>query len=227
MTDVAVEDAIEALLEHWDDVSSELGPEAVSELRRLVRELGGPGRAAAVGQNIDILAQRLPARHPVRRALVKGDMSAPAVIDWDTLAAALFEQAGLSADDDDDPERGAAPSADEILRIVRARLLAAPALSEQQVGQRGTDPADAGLIRLTRPDGGHQSQAFQFAPDGGPLPVVRAINHVLHAARGPDGVDRWWLSRTAGWTGGPRNCLGRVPDGDLLGERPGDSDSEV
>lgn len=215
---MAVEDAFEALREHWDDVISQLDPEAADELRRLVvelSELSGPGRTAAADRIVDILDQGLPVRHPVRRALVRGDLSAPAVIDWDTLAADLLERAGLSLDDDaagDD-----VPSVAEILRIVTERLIAAPALSEQQVREHGTDPADPGLIRLTRPDGDHQWPAFQFRPGDGPHPVVRAVNTLLHAARDPVGVADWWLSRNSWLDGQPSELLGRVPDGDLLG----------
>lgn len=211
---MAVEDAIAALLEHWDEVISQLGPEAADELRRLVRETRGPGREAAVDRIVDILDWGLPARHPVRRALVRGDLFAPAAIDWDTLSAALIEQAGLSPDD---AEGNGVPSVAEILRIVTERLLAAPALSEQQVREHGTDPADPGLVRLTRPDGSHQWPAFQFVPGDGPHPVVRAINTMLHAARDPIGVADWWLSRNSWLDGRPSELLGRVSDRDLLG----------
>jgi hypothetical protein len=211
---MAVEDAIAALLEHWDEVISRLSPEAADELRRLVRETAGPGREAAVDRIVDILDRELPLRHPVRRALVGGELSAPAVIDWDTLSAALLEQAGLSLDVGDGND---VLSVAEILQIVTERLLAAPALSEQQVRQHGTDPADPGLVRLTRPDGSHQWPAFQFVPDDGPYPVVRAINTMLHAARDPVGVADWWLSRNSWLDGRPSELLGRVPDRDLLG----------
>jgi hypothetical protein len=110
---MAVEDAIMALLEHWDDVIARLSPEAAGELRRLAGELGTPGRAAAVDRIVDILAEGLPARHPVYRALVKGDLSAPSGVGWDTLAAALFEQArlssGISEEGDDAPAAAEIP----------------------------------------------------------------------------------------------------------------------
>jgi hypothetical protein len=211
---VAVEDAIAALLQHFDDVIAQLTPRAAGELRRLAGELGGSGRREAADQIADILAEGLPARHPVRRALVERDMSTPAVLDWEMVAAELFERAGLSgrgsvAGDD-------VPSVAEILRVVTERLLAAPALSEQQVRGHGGDPADPGLIRLTRPDGGQQWPAFQFAPGNGPLTVVRAINLLLDAAGDPVGVADWWLSRNGWLDGRPSDLLGRVPDDALL-----------
>jgi hypothetical protein len=211
---MAIEDAIEALLEHWDDVVAQLSPQAAAELRGLVGQLSGEDREAAADRIVDILVDELPARHPVRRALVRGDMSAPAVLDWETVAAELLERAGLSPDLAEDAD---VPSVAEILRIVTERLLAAPALSEQQVRERGTDPADPGLIRLPRPNGGHQWPAFQFTPGDGPYPVVRTVNTMLHAARDPIGVADWWLSRNSWLDGRPSELLGRVPDGDLLG----------
>lgn len=211
---MAIEDAIEALLEHWDNVVAQLSSQAAAELRGLVGQLRGADRPAAVDRIVDILVDELPARHPVRRALVRGDMYAPAVLDWDTIAADLLERAVLSPDVAQDAD---VPSVAEILRIVTERLLAVPALSEQQVRERGTDPADPGLIRLPRPSGGHQWPAFQFTPGDGPYPVVRTVNTMLHAARDPIGVADWWLSRNSWLDGRPSELLGRVPDGDLLG----------
>ena len=183
-------------------------------LRRLIPDLAGPGREGAVDRIVDLLVRGLPARHPVRRALVDGDLFAPPVLDWGVLAAALLEQAaaGLGpADLDDEP-----PSVDAILRAVTERLLTAPALSEQEVRQRQADPVDPGLLRLARPDGGQQWPAFQFAPGGGPLPVVRAINTLLNAAGDPIGVTDWWLSRNGWLDGRPSELLGQVPDEVLL-----------
>jgi len=212
---MAVEDALAALREHWDDVIAQLAPQEARELRRLIGELTGPGRESAAEQIADILATGLPARHPVRRALASGDLSTPAVLDWEAVAFELFERSGLplgGGSEPDDP-----PLATEILRIVTERLLASPALSEQQVREHGTDPADPGLIRLTRPDGVRQWPAFQFAPGNGLLPVVRAINMMLHAARDPIGVADWWLSRNSWLDGRPSELLGQIPDRDLLG----------
>jgi hypothetical protein len=211
---VAVADAIAALLANWDDVIARLSPEAGAELRQLLVELRGPGRQVAADRIADLLDEGLPVRHPVRVALNKGDLFAPSAADWDTLSADLIERAelslGIAAASD-------APSVADILRIVTERLLAAPALSEQQVRQHGTDPADPGLVRLTRPDGSYQWPAFQFLPGNGLHPVVRAINLLLHAARDPIGVADWWLSRNSWLDGRPSELLGRVPDQDLLG----------
>ena len=86
----------------------------------------------------------------------------------------------------------------------------APALSADEVRRHGADPADPGLIRLDRADGGQQWPAFQFAPGGGPLPVVRPINQLLDAAADPVGVADWWLSRNGWLDEQPSLLLGRA-----------------
>ena len=176
---MAIEDAIKALLEHWDDVVAQLSPRAAAELRGLVGQLRGADRPVAVDRIVDILVDELPARHPVRRALVRGDMYAPAVLDWDTIAAELLERAGLSPDASQDED---VPSVAEILRIVTERLLAAPALSEQQVRERGTDPADPGLIRLPGPAAVTSGPRFSSPPATG---RTRRSDRQHDAARRP------------------------------------------
>lgn len=217
---MTVRDALAALREHWDDVFAALGPAAASELRELISQLDGPGGDEVAGQIVSLLAEELPARHPVRRALVKGDLFAPTPIDPGELTA-LRERAAQPSAKRDEHEPGAPagdlpPSVAEILRSVTERLLKAPALSEQQVRQRGADPADPGLIRLTRADGGRQWPLFQFMPEAGPRPVVLTINTLLNAASDPVGVADWWLSRNGWLEGRPSELLGRVPDEALL-----------
>lgn len=99
---------------------------------------------------------------------------------------------------------------------VSAGLLRAPALTEEEVRRRGADPGDPGLIGLERADGARQWPAFQFAPDGGAVPVVREVNQLLDAAANPLGAADWWLSRNS-WLGDqPSQLLGRVPDDYLV-----------
>jgi hypothetical protein len=102
-----------------------------------------------------------------------------------------------------------------ILRDVTERLLGAPALTESEVRRRGADPADPGLIRLDRADGGWQWPEFQFARAGGPWPVVRAVNQLLGAAADPVGTADWWLSKNGWLDDEPQRLIGTVPD-DLL-----------
>jgi len=197
---MAVEHAVAALSEHWDDVVTRLGADQSAELADLVAALDGPGHKRAVAQIANLLVEGLPPEHPVRRALVHGDLFAPAALDWPALAGTLRELT----------------SGELILRSVAGRLLRAPALTADEVRQRGGDPADAGLIGLDRADGGRQWPAFQFTPGGGPRPVVREVNVLLDAARYPLGAADWWLSRN-GWLGEPPSQLiGQVPDDQLI-----------
>jgi len=215
---MALEDALVALGEHWDDVASRLAAAQLAEIRALISQLGGPGQAGAATRIADILVAGLPARHPVLRALAGGYLFGTAAeFDWAVVSADLRDLAGVSLTPGEAGEAGDdAPSAAAIARAVTARLLAAPALTEPEVRARGADPADPGLIRLGRPAGGWQWPAFQFAAGNGPLPVVRTINALLDAAADPLGVAGWWLSGN-GWLGGPPSQLiGRVADELLL-----------
>ena len=204
---MAIEHAVAALSEHWDDVVTRLGADRSAELGGLVAALDGPGHERAVAQIANLLVKGLPPEHPVRRALVQGDLFAPAALDWPALAGALRERAGGGPEED---------PGELILRSVADRLLREPALTADEVRQRGGDPADAGLIGLDRADGGRQWPAFQFTPGGGPRPVVREVNVLLDAARYPLGAADWWLSRN-GWLGEPPSLLiGQVPDDQLI-----------
>lgn len=208
---MAIEDALAALADYRDEVLSELGPQAARNLAAQVKRLENPAeREDALGAIAGILIEGLPPRHPVRRKLAGGDLFAPPVLDWPELAAAFGTQE-LPA------QEPSALSAADILSAVTARLLAAPALTEEEVRQRGADPLDHGLIRLDRPDGSQQWPAFQFARDSGPISVVRSVNIMLHAARDPVGVADWWLSQNGRLNGQPSQLLGQVPDEDLIG----------
>lgn len=203
---MAVEDAIAALRDHWDDVMSRLSADQASELIGLVDGLGGADRVRAATRMADLLVQALPRDHPVRRALVSGDLLHGPTADLPTLSRALREQITQIAVVD----------AADILRIVTARLLAAPALIEQEVRRHGCDPEDPDLIRLDRPDGRRQWPEFQFAPGNGPVPVVREINGLLGADTDPIGVADWWLSRNGWLNDSPSLLIGQVPDEQLM-----------
>jgi hypothetical protein len=206
---MAVEDAIVALRDHWDDVVSLLGSVQTQELRDLVEELGGPGHKRAATRIADLLVDELPPDHPVRRALAQGYLLAPPVTDWPALKHSLHTLAlGLT---DTDPRPG-----DSILADVLARLLRAPALTEDELRHRGADPADPGLLRLDRPGGGQQWPEFQFAAGGDLVPVVRAVNELLDAASDPIGAADWWLSRNTWLDGQPSLLIGVVPDDYLV-----------
>jgi len=236
---MTAEDALAALAEHWDDVLARLGTARGQELRDLIAQLGGADHTAVVIRITQLLGRELPPDHPVRRALAKGFRFAPRPADWSALrhnllaaeAAALAGLAlsGVSAEtagtgpeaghgQDGSPGRGAADGVtpDEVLSEVAGRLLRAPALAADEVRLRGADPADPGLIRLDRPDGGQQWPSFQFAPGGGALPVVRTVNLMLGAETDPLGVADWWLGANAWLSGRPSDLIGDVSDELLL-----------
>jgi hypothetical protein len=102
------------------------------------------------------------------------------------------------------------------------RLLSAPALTEDQVRQRGGDPGDPFLIRFDAAgEGGGGERGwrwpeFQFAAEGGPLAVVRAINELLDAATDPVGTADWWLSRNGWLDAQPSLLIGAVADDVLV-----------
>jgi hypothetical protein len=222
---VAIEDAVAALPEHWDDVVARFGAAKTEELKGLVEAIGGPDHMRAISRIADLIVEGLPPEHPVRRALLEGDLYAAATLDWPAVTALLHQKAAhqeaarpeaAQQKEQQKEQQGAQQRGDPILRGVTERLLSAPALTEDDLRRRGADPADPGLIRLDRPDGGRQWPAFQFAPDGAPWPVVREINHELDAAAYPLGAADWWLSRN-GWLGEPPwRLIGRIPDEHLM-----------
>ncbi|HMD94660.1 MAG TPA: hypothetical protein VKG80_18680 [Trebonia sp.] len=225
---MTVEDAMAALAGHWDDVISQLDAARGQELRELVAEVGGAGHTDAVTRIAALLARELPPGHPVRRALSRGRLYASTPADWPALREDLLVAAGVAAaetpapgrDDghDDSPGEPAdgGETPEDILAEVTDRLLRAPALTEDEVRLRGADPADPGIIRLDRPDGGQQWPSFQFGQDSGPLPLVRAVNTMLGAETDPLGVADWWLGVNAWLDGRPSDLIGDVPDELLL-----------
>ncbi len=226
---MTVEDAMASLTEHWDDVISRLDPERGQELRNLIEEIGGEDHTGAVIRITQLLVGELPPEHPVRRALAKGYLYTRAQPDWPVLRQDLRAAAGAvlagtpyagpgNGQDDDPPglAADAAETPEGILAEVTARLLRAPALSEEDVRLRGADPDDPGLLRLDRPDGDQQWPSFQFAPDGSPLSIVRTVNTMLGAETDPLGVADWWLGANPWLDGQPSELIGDVPDEVLL-----------
>jgi hypothetical protein len=220
---MAVEDAMALLTEQWDDVIARLDAASGQELRRLIAQIGGPEHTGAIIRITQLLVTGLPPDHPVRRALAEDDLYASAPTDWAALQDLLVVVAGTpdaEPVDGQDDRPGPAADGDEtpdgILAEVTGRLLRAPALTEEEVRRRGADPADPGLLRLDRPDGGQQWPSFQFAPDGGPLRVVRSVNTMLGAETDPLGVADWWLGANPWLDGRPSDLIGDVPDDVLL-----------
>jgi hypothetical protein len=224
---MTTEDAMASLTEHWDDVISRLDAARGQELRNLIAEVGGTGHTGVVIRITQLLVKELPPDHPVRRALSKGYLFSGAQAGWPALRQDLLAVAGVAAqtpaagadNGDDDypgPGTGGEETPEGILAEVTDRLLSAPALTEDEVRMRGADPADPGLIRLDRREGGGQWPRFQFAGDGGPPPIVRTVNTMLGAETDPLGVADWWLGVNAWLDGRPSDLIGDVPDELLL-----------
>lgn len=106
-------------------------------------------------------------------------------------------------------------SSEEIGARVRARLLAAPSYTGEDLpASRGEPPAH--LIRLAGPDGTSRYPAFQFNQWGLPLPVVLTVNEILRAGEDPWGVADWWLSVNSWLARPPVELLGQGRDQDLV-----------
>lgn len=90
---MAIEDAIVALPEHWDDVMSRLGAASVGELRDLVEGLGGPDHRRVVSRIVDLLVEGLPPEHAIRRELAGGYLfGKPPDPDWSAVTLAVRDK---------------------------------------------------------------------------------------------------------------------------------------
>jgi hypothetical protein len=225
---MAAEDALAALTQHWDDVIARLDAARAQQLKDLIDAIGGPRHRAALFQLTQLLEAELPPEHPVRRELSAGYLLTSTAANWLALRGDLLAVAGAalltagpagpdSAPGDPPGTAGdGAETPEGLLAEVTGRLLNAPALSEDEVRRRGGDPADPGLLRLDRSDGAQQWPSFQFARDGGPIPVVQAVNILLAAETDPLGVADWWLGVNPWLDGRPCDLIGDIPDERLL-----------
>jgi hypothetical protein len=222
---MALQDVIAALAEHWDDACRYLGPRDLDILGAAIRRI----QATPQGQQPDqaaadlttILAMRLPSGHPVLAAIAGGSRLVGAPVDWsrvanllralpdaDTQPAGLAGYGGLPTAGDRSPDRSD--------QAADSRLLAAPALTAPEVRDQGGNPDRDDLIRLSPESGAVQLPAFQFGPDGRPIPVVLTINRMLEAAEDPWGVADWWLGKNAWLDGSPADLLGHIDDALLV-----------
>ena len=170
---MAAEDVFRSLSSHWAGTVAYLTAEDL----RLIDETARLTAAAAAGTGdtrdartamlrlTTVLYDRLPAGHPVSIAISSGVMfagSVPFASQLPAIAVALDAVAALSpaalspaeVPPDAVPPAEVPPAAvpddsDEAADW----LLAAPALTGQQVRDGGADPAEPGLIRLAGPDG--------------------------------------------------------------------------
>lgn len=219
---MAFRDVVAALVANWSDTLLRLRPDDLPLIADAVRALAAAPQDeqaanAAETELTALLVVRLPSGHPVRKAIAAGRRfgagpAAPAtgLAEMAELAALLRSLPGLQASSVS-PASSASREPDPADWSVEDRLLAAPALTAQQVRERGADPDLADLIRLPA-DGAVRLPAFQFGPDGLPIPVVAAINRLLRAAEDPWGVADWWLGGNAWLSGVPAHLLGQIDD---------------
>jgi hypothetical protein len=196
-------------------------------LRGLVEGTVEPDPVDARAALADVLLTLLPADHPLVAVLRTGTMfgtghgretAAEVALYLQRLRSLVLppeagtEPPGPPASGSD--LFGATGSAgwDDYHREVQARLLELPALSPDEVRDRGVDPDDSWLIRLTGPDLEVHLPAFQFAGPGAPWPVVLEVNRLLDAAADPWGVTCWWVDPHARLDAVPAGLLGRGQD---------------
>jgi len=216
-------DVIEIIAAQWDDVLRHLSTDDRERLTALGQEfLAGADEASrydAAQEIVDTVAPALPADHPVRRAIAsEGTKYAVGQLDWSLAAQTLRARLGtaglrlfVAGQPGAGPELSPAEPHD-IVGEVQEWILAAPAVTEAQVRDRGLDPNAPGLIRLSGPRGDVRLPAFQFDPGGHPYPVVIQINLLLDAGDDPWGVADWWLGPN-GWIGAvPAESIGRLDD---------------
>ncbi|MFF9089148.1 hypothetical protein ACF1BE_22525 [Streptomyces sp. NPDC014991] len=207
------EELLQLLHRHWPTVVTGLDDDELRQLADTLQEMmrqatarHAPGVDRAV-RRLKRTLSGLPPGHPVSRALgghrySTGTRELPALTAIDAVIGVLGTPP---------------PDPAELLRAARYRLLAAPALTEDERAAlpAGADPS-AGLIGLRDPDHGLRYPRFQFRPGTAePLPVVRRVNRLLCADRDPWGAADWWLGGNR-WLGGvPAELLGIVPDDEL------------
>jgi hypothetical protein len=199
---VAATKAITALRQHWDEVLGLIGdadrPHLLALAERLTAAEDTDERTDLTLELLGLLRDRLSPDHPVRRAIAAKESRNAETVEAELGAAIGSLDLQLT------------------LQQVRDRLLAVPAYSAEELLALGGDPDAEGLIRLRDGEGNPRLPAFQFDPRGAPLPVVVAVNQLLHAGSDPWGVADWWLGRNARLGGVPSRLLGTAPDDDLV-----------
>jgi hypothetical protein len=216
---------LRAVANYWDDIQRYADPGQRERLAALLAGTAEPDADEARAALADDLLDILPPDHPVSQLLRAGILytdelsarsEAELADDLRRLRTRIFAQspagttaaavaAAVSAAD------GAGLPGDDFDRRVQARLLALPSLPAGDPRSQAVAP-DPGLIRLPGPDGTARLPAFQFAPSGGPWPVVREINTLLNAAADPWGVACWWVDPHGRLDAAPASLLGQGED---------------
>jgi len=219
-------DVVTALAEHWDDVVGRLGETDRRLLRDQVAMLTSGGdegaRAEALLALVELLLPALPDGHPVERALSAGNRSLGAVAEFELLPALDLLRVRLLTSNPEAPADPENPA--QAWAGARRRLLAAPALSAEELARRGGAPDLPGLIRLDADDGTVRLPSFQFDRAGDPVAVVLRVNEILDAEDDPWGVADWWLCPHAWLGAAPVDVLAVSPAAVLVGVALGETE---
>lgn len=238
---MGVYEALRVLARHWEEVREQLSRadylRLVDSVETLSAHSGDDEFARALAVDLcEFLAFRLPSGSPVRAAIVEDDAHRfadprPTVApgDWPAAIAELRWHATSEPlrPTAEPATSGWPPTPEQVASEAAAWVLAEPALSAAEVSSMAQDPDDIGLIRLDRADGEVRLPAFQFGPDGTPVPIVLAINMLLHADDDPWGVADWWLGQNSWLNAVPTDLIGDGHDDQLLRAARAEADHAV
>jgi len=211
---VASPDLVVVIEAYWQDALGCLRPDDLLQFGRVfngLREAVNHERLsvfARTGDLIALLRHRLPAGHPVRRAIVAEPHSSATQHDLAGMAAHIV---GLEL-----PDLIAEAIAAVELDETYDRLLAEPAFTDNEVRAAGVLPDRGDLIRLPVTSRQGLLPKFQFHQDGQPVQVVTEVNWLLDVTEDPWGVADWWLGDNAWLDGIPARLLGQVDNRALV-----------
>lgn len=213
---MALGDVVATVVARWGEILPYLEPEDLQAIADGIRRVDSAADQALASNAlaadlVTLMVVRLPAGHPVRAAAMSLTRFAGPAAENVTVVPDLRALPGIATALSS--AAGPAGSGRQVSgREVTVRLLAAPAFTPDEIREAGGDPDRDDLVRLTEPAGGLRLPSFQFGAQGGPLPVVSAVNLLLHASEDPWGAADWWLGAN-GWLGAvPAELIGRVDD---------------
>jgi hypothetical protein len=211
------EQVLRAIRNHWAELIPLLTAATRPKMRALLDRLDDETTMetdsqlwAARNELSELLLAVLAEGHPVRTAVLNSTRGTAQLERPTETARELLDRLdGAGAGESD-------PTPLEVEYWSALRLLAEPAVGEDDVRMLGLNPADPRLIRLRTFDGSARWPEFQFGPDGAPHRVVIVINRILEATDDPWGAADWWLAANT-WLGGvPAELLGAIPDTTLV-----------
>jgi hypothetical protein len=208
------EQILRAIRDHWGELIPLLTAATRPRMRFLLDRLDetttDSERWAARNELSELLLAVLDEGHPVRTAVLNATRGTAQLESFTETARELLDRLDGAGSGESEP------TPPEVEYWSARRLLAEPAVGEDDVRMLGVNPADLDLIRLRTFDGSARWPEFQFGPDGAPHQVVIVINRILEVADDPWGAADWWLAGNT-WLGGvPAELLGVVPDATLV-----------